>query len=199
MNYQYGREDIENAIERLCELYPKTFFLDPEQRRPLKKNVIADLEKDGTPLPHDLLTPAVNFYQSHFGYQYKLQTGIRRLDLLGKEGVPVTEQEQMRAIEYIKKRKREEREKRQQQERSVIVERPTASNLPNSATVGKDIPKETIMAVTPVKPSDPLASIQTLIDAVRKATFEQPEPLRRPFTVAGLCCIASPTSCSLGV
>jgi sRNA-binding protein len=98
MSYQYNREDKETAIEQLAELYPKAFSIDPDQRRPLKRNIVNDLEKAGAPLAPTLMRTAVDFYQSHFSYQYKLQTGARRVDLHGKECVPVTQSEQAAAF-----------------------------------------------------------------------------------------------------
>jgi sRNA-binding protein len=67
MGYRYNRQEIESAIELLAELYPKCFFLDPRQRRPLKHNIVADLIKDGVQLAHELLHAAIQWYQTHFG------------------------------------------------------------------------------------------------------------------------------------
>jgi sRNA-binding protein len=39
------REMIEQLIEYLATTYPKTFFTSPHLKRPLKKNILLDLEK----------------------------------------------------------------------------------------------------------------------------------------------------------
>jgi sRNA-binding protein len=196
MSYRYNRQEIESAIELLPELYPKCFFLDPGQRRPLKHNIVAELMKDGVQLTPELLRAAIDWYQSHFGYQLALQAGVKRIDLNGKEVGTVTQQEHRDAQKYVHDRKQEERERKQQerekQNANLIVERiakPAESNLPivklPMLNANINVAKETTMPVKAVKPSDPLAPIQTLLDAVRTA-FEQPEPLQRPFAVAGL-------------
>lgn len=97
MNYLPTREESEHTIRLLVDRYPKCFFADPQQRRPLKKNIVADLQKDGLPVARELLVPAVDWYRSHFGYLYALQAGAKRVDLFGKETAAVTEQEQYAA------------------------------------------------------------------------------------------------------
>lgn len=157
------RENSEATIQLLAEHYPKCFFIDPKQRLPLKKNITGDLQQDGVPVARVQLISAIEWYQSHYGYQHSLQAGVKRIDLLGKETTPVTEQEAIRAQNYIRERK-----ERQPQ----LFTKPT----------------EEPMKIT--KPSlhelDPLASVQTLLDGVRNAMTVQPEALRCPLAVAGL-------------
>ena len=188
MSYQYNRQEIDCAIELLAELYPKTFFPDPGQRRPLKKTIVGDLSRDGIQLAPELLRAAVNWYESHFGYQLTLQAGVKRIDLTGKEAGTVTELEYRAALKYVHDRKQEERERKQEQNANLIVNRITKTATSNSPISNPSIltVKETPMPVKTAKPGDdPLAPIQTLLDAVRGA-FEQPEALRRPFAIAGL-------------
>jgi sRNA-binding protein len=97
MNYRPTREESEHTIRLLVDRYPTCFFADPQHRRPLKKNILADLQKDGVPVARELLVPAVDWYRSHFGYLYALQAGAKRIDLSGKETGTVTEQEQYAA------------------------------------------------------------------------------------------------------
>jgi sRNA-binding protein len=97
MSYRPIREESEHTIRLLVDRYPKCFFADPQQRRPLKKNILADLQKDGVPVARELLVPAVDWYRSHFGYLHALQAGAKRIDLSGKETGTVTEQEQYAA------------------------------------------------------------------------------------------------------
>src|SRR5215467_2779524 len=92
-----SRDETEDTIQGLAERYPKAFFVNPRQRRPLKKNILSDLEKDGAPFAPELLSSALSWYQSHFSYQYALEAGAKRIDLTGKEVSTVTEQEQRAA------------------------------------------------------------------------------------------------------
>jgi sRNA-binding protein len=194
MSYRYDRQEIESAIELLAEAYPKCFLLDPERRRPLKHNIGVDLIKDGVALAPELLRAAIDWYESHFGYQLALQPGVKRIDLKGKDVGTVTELEHRKAQKYYHDRKQEKHERVQQERErrnaNLIVEKiPTESNLP----IAKPpiIPKGTMtMPVKAVKANDPLLPIQNLLDAVRGA-LEQPEPLRRPFVVAGLRVLVS--------
>lgn|SRR5262249_29552529 len=102
MTYKPTREESEEAIRTLIDKYPKTFFEDPKLRRPLKRNIISDLQKDGVPLAHELITAALDWYQGHFGYLYSLRAGAKRLDLNGNEVATVTEQEHLAAQVKIK-------------------------------------------------------------------------------------------------
>jgi sRNA-binding protein len=189
MSYRYNRQEIESAIELLVELYPKCFFLDPEKRRPLKHNIVADLTKDGVTLAHELLRASINWYESHFGYQYSLEAGAKRIDLHGKEDGTVTEQEQRNARKYVHDRKLEERErKREEHERrnaNVIVEKISSLPIAKLPMMTVNVAKETALPKA-AKPNDPLAPIQNLLNATRCVYEQQPEALRRPFVVAGL-------------
>jgi sRNA-binding protein len=71
-------------------------------RRPLKRNILVDLEQAGFPAAHELIAAAVDWYQGHFGYLFALQAGAKRLDLDGKEVSTVTESEQDAALKKIK-------------------------------------------------------------------------------------------------
>jgi sRNA-binding protein len=95
----YTRQQTEDAIQLLAELYPKCFFADTKQRRPLKHNIVADLINDGVELGRELVRNSVDWYESSFGYQHALQAGVKRIDLQGNLGAAVTEQEQRNAAE----------------------------------------------------------------------------------------------------
>src|SRR5262249_60370891 len=101
MTYKFERREVEYGVHVLVEKYPQCFFDNPRQRRPLKKNIVADLEKDGCPLAPELISASVDWYQSHFGYLYALETGSKRIDLNGEEVGTVTAQEQMAARKKI--------------------------------------------------------------------------------------------------
>ena len=80
----------------LAERYPRCFFVNPRLRQPLKKNIEADLQKDGFATA-ELISASVAWYKSHISYQYNLETGAKCLDLDGKEVGTVTELEQCAA------------------------------------------------------------------------------------------------------
>jgi sRNA-binding protein len=173
MSYRPYREETEAAIKLLAERYPRCFFEEPKLRRPLKQNIIADLEKDGAPMARELIVSAIEWYESNFAAKYAVQAGAKRVDLTGKEVATVTELEEKNAKKYIHERKqeREERERLAQPEKTQLKEIPMM---------------RAAKPMKPTKPIDPVSSIQDLLDAVRAALLDQPEALRRPFAVAGL-------------
>jgi sRNA-binding protein len=105
MTYRPTREESEHVIEKLATEYPKCFYTDPQLRQPLKKTIVADLQKDGFPAAQELLMAAIDWYQSHFAYQYKLEAGVWRIDLQGKQVNTVTETEQRNAKKKIEEGK----------------------------------------------------------------------------------------------
>ena len=94
MIYRVNREESEEGVRILAKTYPRCFFEQPEQRRPLKKNIIDDLIKDGAPMAPELITASVEWYQTHLGYQLCLLAGRKRVDLHGNDAGTVTEYEQ---------------------------------------------------------------------------------------------------------
>jgi sRNA-binding protein len=100
-----SRDENEQIVRLLADRYPKCFFTNPRLRKPLKKEIVADLHKDGVPVAYELLVLAVNWYQSHFGYQYALQAGAKRIDLHCKEVGTVTEQDHYGAQNKIREDK----------------------------------------------------------------------------------------------
>src|SRR6266508_1884325 len=96
------RQDSEEVVHMLAEKYPKCFFDDPRMRRPLKLNIIADLQQDGLPVALELLSAGMDWYQSHFSYQYALQAGAKRIDLNGKEVEKVNKKKQDKSQKKIK-------------------------------------------------------------------------------------------------
>jgi sRNA-binding protein len=99
--YRVSREESEDLIRKLAEAYPKCFFEIPQQRRPLKKNILADLEREGFPAASELLSAGIEWYMSHFGYQHALTAGAKRINLDGKEVGTVTELEERAAKKKI--------------------------------------------------------------------------------------------------
>jgi sRNA-binding protein len=96
MAYKFDRQELEDCLLMLAERYPRCFFVNPRLRQPLKKNIEADLQKDGFASP-ELISASVDWYKSHISYQYNLETGAKCLDLDGKEVGTVTELEQRAA------------------------------------------------------------------------------------------------------
>src|SRR6516162_3008269 len=90
----YPREHLEQCVRYLADKYPACFFEDPGQRRPLKTNIVADLQKDGV---SEGILAGVSYYVRHFGYLRCLQAGAERVDLNGKKAGVVTEQEMLNA------------------------------------------------------------------------------------------------------
>ena len=102
MIYRISRDENEATILQLVEKYPKCFFGEPRQRVPIKKSIRAELQAEGFPADYGLIASAVDWYESHLGYQYVLETGRKRIDLNGKEVGTVTEQEHLAAQKKIK-------------------------------------------------------------------------------------------------
>jgi hypothetical protein len=92
----------------LTVLFPKAFFEDGRKRRPLKPNILADIERLGcNELIGTDVGKAVEYYMSHLGYQIGLsEAGTIRIDLDGRPVIKVTEQEartaQQRVVEIKK-------------------------------------------------------------------------------------------------
>jgi sRNA-binding protein len=89
-----ARQDHNAVIQQLSELYPKCFFTNPKQRRPLKPNIVVDLFKAADrELAWFDVGAAVDWYISHIGYDYACMAGAGRVDLDGKVVGKVTESE----------------------------------------------------------------------------------------------------------
>lgn len=106
------RDQIEELIKYLAETYPKTFFLQPHLKRPLKKNILLDLQKLCVLIDDDRREAAITFYVADWNYQETLVAGAKRVDLHGHEVGSVTMQEQLDAERKMKAQKDAAREKR---------------------------------------------------------------------------------------
>ena len=102
--YRYSRDEQEQVVHMLCDHYPKCFFDNPMQRRPLKKNIAADIVKDSNfQADSDRIIAAVDWYKSHISYDYALSAiGVKRIDLTGAEVGTVTEAEALEARQRAK-------------------------------------------------------------------------------------------------
>jgi ProQ/FINO family len=106
----YHRNERDIFIEHLAVKYPACFFVDPSHRRPLKANIIDDLEKQRV-LDREKLAQAIDWYTSHFSYRHSLIAGNERVNLDGRRAGTVTPLEQTEAQKWIADRKREVRGK----------------------------------------------------------------------------------------
>jgi hypothetical protein len=176
------RDESEQIIRMLVERYPQTFFQVPQQRRPLKKDIVSDLLNDGFDVGPGPLKKAVDWYQGHFGYHYSLQAGAERVDLNGKGGAKVTPQEAKKAQDYIAERQRPP---------DPIETMPVLRPLRRAGTLS--LPEDAMRKIpTPeVNTNDPLLRLQEQLDAVRRVMMDAPNPaLRTAFGVAGLGVLA---------
>jgi ProP effector len=89
----------------LAARFPKCFFVDPSQRRPLKHDIIDDLEEQRC-LDRARLEQAIDWYVSAYPYRYGLQKGGPRIDLNGNQAGVVTPQEAQEASAWITAQKR---------------------------------------------------------------------------------------------
>jgi sRNA-binding protein len=101
VNQRYDRGDIENVLRMLYVSYPRCFFEDARLRRPLKRNIAADLQVDGFAVAPELTIAAINWYENRLGYQRQIQAGSRRIDLTGSEVSTVTEREALDAQKRV--------------------------------------------------------------------------------------------------
>lgn len=185
MALRFEREDIEDAIEKLAEHYPKCFFVDSHLRQPLKKNIAADLEKDGAPLSPELISAAINFYQNHFDYMRAIEAGAKRLDLNGKSAGTVTELEQRDAKKKYTERKQELHERNLSYSVETTKTLHKAGRVTDDALRKIETPREPIMAkakdtapVAAPAPADPFAQLQTIIQGLREVVAGVPPPMR---------------------
>jgi sRNA-binding protein len=98
------REDSENVVRMLVENYPKCFFDNPRQRRPLKKNIAADIIADKIlEVTDELIIAAIDWYKTNIGYAgYALSVpGALRVNLNGDVVGKVTPMEASKAQQIL--------------------------------------------------------------------------------------------------
>lgn len=110
------RESIQKAISVLCEKFPKTFFAQAEDIKPLKIGIINDLkdkisELDGFSLSK--IRAAVRKYTYSIQYLDAVKEGAKRVDLEGNEVSEVTKEHE----EYSQEQKKLVLEKLKEQNR----------------------------------------------------------------------------------
>lgn len=131
-------QDHNEVIDILADLYPKCFFAEPRLRRPIKQNILADINKAASPeLRNFNVGAAVDWYCSHLAYRRSLTTaGTPRIDLNGNRAGSVTETEARVAAAKV----HEIAENRRKQNLENTVPPPLTRGLP------------TTMARTPLAP-----------------------------------------------
>jgi ProP effector len=126
------------AIAKLCELYPKTFFMWEPRRRPLKIGIHAELVAAG--IEPSLINAALRLYCACYGYRRAMLTGSVRLGLDGEPAGVVTLEEAASAEELQKRkakwlahkevmRRRAEEKERLRQEAEATAARPKRLSL----------------------------------------------------------------------
>ena len=146
------RPMLEEYIEYLSAKYPKCFFVDLRMRRPLKKTIVADLQKEKV-LDDEKIAAVTNFYMNDFGYQYALLPGAERVDLDGNKAGTVTAQERIDAINRVKaiKQKLSERDKDIGLPVAVMSRLHAAGRIPRDALGKVTAPRD----ATPMKKPEP--------------------------------------------
>jgi sRNA-binding protein len=141
------RDERDDHIAYLATQLPKCFFVKPENRQPLKRNIIDDLGQRKL-LNHGALVQVVRWYESYWTYQYGLVAGAKRIDLDGVEVGTVTpaEEREAKARTHSEKLKKAEREAASYRPRAV--ELLPAINRPQTgaAPVIKEVPAPTSAA-----------------------------------------------------
>jgi sRNA-binding protein len=113
-SYRPNREANEQVIRMLCEHYPKCFFEDPRQRRPLKQKIVTDIINDqDLDVSPELITAAVDWYKSNIGYEGFAMSipGAKRINLDGEAVGTVTEPEAIAAQQRLDEYRREKNER----------------------------------------------------------------------------------------
>ena len=89
-----SRDDIDAAIELLCERFPQIFFQFERRRVPLKIGIDDDIIASfGDAIDRVLLGLAMKVYTNNFGYRtaQKEGAGVARIDLDGNPAGVVSE------------------------------------------------------------------------------------------------------------
>jgi sRNA-binding protein len=89
-------------IFRLEELYPKTFFMLEERRRPIKQGIHLDILAEHPDIGDRRdLGLAMQFYVCNHRYQKRLAQGDDRIDLAGNPCGPATSEQRAGAWKWL--------------------------------------------------------------------------------------------------
>ena len=132
------QQDRDTVIKYLADRFPSCFFENPELRRPLKLDIIDDLEKERV-LERNKLAQAVDWYQNHFAYRRAVVAGVERVGLSGQRAGIVTPQEQQENRRWITERKKEMAEQKAIRESAgpprVVVKTPVVKENGHEAAM----------------------------------------------------------------
>lgn len=187
MNATYSRTipraQIEDYIGYLCQRYPKCFFTNPHLKRPLKKDILDDLEKDGV-LDDEKRTAAVAFYTRDWTYQSLLQAGTERIDLDGNRAGTVTQLEQHHAQKQVQQEKQQRREARINAASPIAV----MSKLHAGGQITTDqLSKVTLVPLKKPPPSVPaFGRLQKLMETLNAAADTPDEELKQALVATTL-------------
>jgi sRNA-binding protein len=180
------REDRDDAIRYLAERYPRCFAENPRVRRPLKKNIMDDLEKEGV-LDVNRLTQVLDYYTANFTYCSAVVAGTERVGLSGEKSGVVTEQDQREAERRVLARKKELAEKKALRDSAAAA---VAETPPNKSINGHEV----MTSKNPPPPNPPPTTLHPALAPVQQAlvavnvllTDAQFEPMRRALAPTAL-------------
>ena len=109
------REQINQAIELLCHKFPACFVQFERRRRPLKVEIVDDIQaRLGDRIDRELLGRALRYYTRNTFYRMSQQPGAPRIDLDGNESGTVSEADAASAARDVAGRKAAAAKKQQQ-------------------------------------------------------------------------------------
>jgi hypothetical protein len=177
---KYPREHLEECVRYLVGKYPACFFEEPEMRRPLKVDIVANLHKDGA---GDETIAGAIFYMNNFGYQRSLLAGAERVDLNGKRAGVVTKQEQLNAEKWGRERKEEYARKNGAAPLSAVA---VLQSLQTAGRISTDQLSKVTLPAT-LQKSPVLTRLKTLLASTDNILIDtQDEALRSALASASL-------------
>jgi sRNA-binding protein len=184
--YRPNREANEHIIRMLCEHYPKCFFEDPRQRRPLKQKIVTDIINDhDLDVSPELITAAVDWYKSNIGYEGFAMSmpGAKRINLDGEEVGTVTEQEAIAAQQKLNDYHKEKNERAAAAYAPVRVlherDAPHTSGLPDSVVRKLDTPTPRSKAAPAAATAPEFAALYETLVAANAAVVGISDPTMR--------------------
>lgn len=167
----YPRQELEEFVIYLADKYPKCFVVDPRMRRPLKRDIVADLQKAKV-LDGDRVTAAVNFYTQNWTYQkLAIQAGLERVDLDGRKAGAVTEQEQRSAQKKVQEEKQELSHRHNEGLPTVVINKLSKGVAPMKKP---ELPKDDAIPVAP-KPDATAERMDALVASLHDISTRDKE------------------------
>jgi ProP effector len=149
-------------ISRLAKLYPKTFFVHPKERKPLKIGIYNQVVDEVLPTLADIskkqLKAAFTFYCGHFHYVNAMLNETHRIDLKGEPVEAITPEQKAMSEQRLKAYNLNQSEPNMAQREILITTKNKLNLKPTKTTIqvaGKD---------EPVKASAKTAKITLVLD-----------------------------------